>query len=27
MKIIVGSTNKVKVNAAKEVLEPFGHEI
>ena len=27
MKIIVGSTNKVKVNAAKEVLEPIGHEI
>lgn len=27
MKIIVGSTNKVKVNAVKDVLEKFGHEI
>lgn len=27
MKIIVGSTNKVKVNAVKEVLEILGHEV
>lgn len=27
MKIIVGSTNKAKVNAVKEVLESMGHQV